>query len=96
MLLFLQFFHVLFGDIVKNQISSSSQGVIVMRMTDGAHVVNFAAVKDEEQAAKEAEQNAELIADEPELPEITVSDAEDEEIELLELETDGAGDEDDI
>ena len=73
-----------------------SQGVIVMRMTDGAHVVNFAAVKDEEQAAKEAEQNAELIADEPELPEITVSDAEDEEIELLELETDGAGDEDDI
>ena len=73
-----------------------SQGVIVMRMTDGAHVVNFAAVKDEEQAAKEAEQNAELIADEPELPEITVSDAEDEEIELLELETDEAGDEDDI
>ncbi len=73
-----------------------SQGVIVMRTTDGAHVVNFAAVRDEEQAAKEAEQNAELIADEPELPEIAVSAAEDEEIELLELETEESGDEDDI
>ena len=73
-----------------------SQGVIVMRTSDGAHVVNFAAVKDEEQAAKEAEQNAELIADEPELPEIAVSAAEDEEIELLELETEESGDEDDI
>ncbi len=73
-----------------------SQGVIVMRTSDGAHVVNFAAVKDEEQAAKEAEQNAELIADEPELPEIAVSAAEDEEIELLELETEETGDEDDI
>ncbi|MBR5869916.1 MAG: DNA gyrase subunit A [Clostridia bacterium] len=63
-----------------------SQGVIVMRLSDDAHVVNFAAVKDEEQAAMEAEKTAELIADEPEMPEDTGVSAVDEEIELLEIE----------
>ena len=69
-----------------------SQGVIVMRLSEDAHVVNFAAVKDEEQAAKEAEQNAELVADEKELSEIEISSAEEEEIELLEIDVDGSDD----
>ncbi len=69
-----------------------SQGVIVMRLSEDAHVVNFAAVKDEEQAAKEAEQNAELVADETELSEIEISSAEEEEIELLEIDVDGSDD----
>lgn len=71
-----------------------SQGVIVMRTTDGAHVVNFAAVKDEEQAARDAEKDAELIADEPETPEIAEFVEQDDEIELLEIEVDES--EDDI
>lgn len=71
-----------------------SQGVIVMRTTDGAHVVNFAPVKDEEQAAKDAEREAELILDEDEAVEMPDSAAVEEEIELLEIEVDG--EEDDI
>ena len=62
-----------------------SQGVIVMRLSDDAHVVNFAAVRDEEQAAKDAELEAELIADEPEMPEITALSASEDDIELLEI-----------
>ena len=75
-----------------------SQGVIVMRLSDDAHVVNFAAVKDEEQAAKDAEKSAELIVDEAEMPEDTVISGEEEDIELLEIEVsdDTADDEDDI
>ena len=69
-----------------------SQGVIVMRMTDGAHVVNFAAVCDEEQAAKDAEQSAALIADDAELPEMPENAAFEEEIELLEMDADEDGD----
>ena len=69
-----------------------SQGVIVMRTTDGAHVVNFAAVKDEEQAARDAEKDAELIADEPETPEIAEFVEQDDEIELLEIEVDASDD----
>ena len=63
-----------------------SQGVIVMRLSEDAHVVNFAAVKDEEQAAKDAEKDAELIVDEPEIPVSAENMADDEEIELLEIE----------
>ena len=63
-----------------------SQGVIVMRLSEDAHVVNFAAVKDEEQAAKAAEKEAELIVDEPEIPVSAENMADDEEIELLEIE----------
>ncbi len=63
-----------------------SQGVIVMRLSEDAHVVNFAAVKDEEQAAKDAEKDAELIVDEPEIPVSAENPADDEEIELLEIE----------
>ena len=71
-----------------------SQGVIVLRTTDGAHVVNFAPVKDEEQAAKDAEREAELIRDEDDAVEMPDSAAVEEEIELLEIEVDG--EEDDI
>ncbi len=69
-----------------------SQGVIVMRLSEDAHVVNFAAVKDEEQAAKDAEKDAELIVDETESAEITELSENEEEIELLEIEVDGSDD----
>jgi len=69
-----------------------SQGVIVMRTTDGAHVVNFAAVKDEEQAARDAEKDAELISDEAETTEITDIMEQEDEIELLEIEVDASDD----
>ena len=69
-----------------------SQGVIVMRTTDGAHVVNFAAVKDEEQAARDAEKDAELISDEAETTEITDIMEQEDEIELLEIEVDESDD----
>ena len=71
-----------------------SQGVIVMRLSEDAHVVNFAAVKDEEQAAKDAEKDAELIVDESETPEVRELSEADEEIELLEI--DAPADDDDI
>ena len=69
-----------------------SQGVIVMRLSEDAHVVNFAAVKDEEQAAKDAEKDAELIVDETETAEITELTENEEEIELLEIEVDESDD----
>ena len=69
-----------------------SQGVIVMRLSEDAHVVNFAAVKDEEQAAKDAEKDAELIVDETETSEITELTENEEEIELLEIEVDESDD----
>ena len=69
-----------------------SQGVIVMRLSEDAHVVNFAAVKDEEQAAKDAEKDAELIVDETETAEITELTENEEEIELLEIEVDETDD----
>ena len=69
-----------------------SQGVIVMRLSEDAHVVNFAAVKDEEQAAKDAEKDAELIVDETETAEITELSENEEEIELLEIEVDETDD----
>ncbi|MBR5221720.1 MAG: DNA gyrase subunit A [Clostridia bacterium] len=69
-----------------------SQGVIVMRLSEDAHVVNFAAVKDEEQAAKDAEKDAELIVDETETSEITELTENEEEIELLEIEVDETDD----
>ena len=65
-----------------------SQGVIVMRMTEGAHVVNFAPVRDEESAAKEAEENAALVRDddvENEDSPVETGAQETEEIELLDL-----------
>ena len=77
-----------------------SQGVIVMRMAAGAHVVNFAPVRDEESAAKEAEENAALVRDddvenEDSPAEIAVPEAE--EIELLDLDdVSGADTDDDI
>ena len=71
-----------------------SQGVIVMRLAEDAHVVNFAAVKDEEQAARDAEKDAELIVDDAEMPEITEISESEDEIELLEI--DAAAEDDDI
>jgi hypothetical protein len=65
-----------------------------MRLSEDAHVVNFAAVKDEEQAAKDAEKDAELIVDETETPEVRELSEADEEIELLEI--DAPADDDDI
>ena len=65
-----------------------SQGVIVMRMTEGAHVVNFAPVRDEESAAKEAEENAALVRDDDVENEDSPAETgaqETEEIELLDL-----------
>ena len=69
-----------------------SQGVIVMRLSEDAHVVNFAAVKDEEQAAKDAEKDAELLVDETETAEITELSEKEDEIELLEIEVDESDD----
>ena len=70
-----------------------SQGVIVMRLSEDAHVVNFAAVKDEEQAAKDAEKDAERIVDETESAEITELTETEDDIELLEVEV-GESDDD--
>ena len=85
-----------------------SQGVIVMRLSDGAHIVNFAPVRDDEEAAKKAEEQAELVKDDDVIPD-EMTDGEDEnaipdndvisgdsasdEIELLDINAPGAEDE---
>ena len=70
-----------------------SQGVIVMRMADGAHIVNFAPVRDEEAAAREAQENAALVQEQDDMDTETLKDefsddstdnrADADEIELL-------------
>ncbi len=79
-----------------------SQGVIVMRLADGAKIVNFAPVRDDEEAAKAAEAQAALveddITDEDAMEveaDIIAGDSADDEIELLDIDTpDSAGDDD--
>lgn len=77
-----------------------SQGVIVMRLADGAKIVNFAPVRDDEEAAKAAEAQAALVADDDtvdeDAPAVIEDDSTTDEIELLDLDTPNDTAEDDI
>ena len=79
----------------------ASQGVIMMRLSEGGRVVNFAAIAEEEEATRRAEAAAESVDDDPLFDDETdlpadaaeaealspeVSEEEEEDIELLDME----------
>ena len=79
----------------------ASQGVIMMRLSEGGRVVNFAAIAEEEEATRRAEAAAESVDDDPLFDDETdlpadaaeaealsseVSEGEEADIELLDME----------
>ena len=83
----------------------ASQGVIVMRLADGARIVNFAPVRDDEEAeaeaakaAAEVEDDSALLADETDSADsdenVLAGDSASDEITLLPLDDESDADDD--